>query len=119
MLPAHLALVLLPFILALVGIGAACAQDYPSKPIRIITSGVGGTNDVAARFIAHGLSTNTGQQAVVENRGSGAIPGQVFSKAAPDGYTLLVAGGSFPIRPLLQPTPYDPVRDFAPISLVA
>ena len=99
--------------------GMPYAQDYPTKPIRIVTSGLGGSNDIAARLIAQGFTVSMGQQVVVENRGSGVIPGQTVSQAPPDGYTLLVAGGSFTIGPLLQKTPYDVVRDFSPISLVA
>ena len=99
--------------------GMPYAQDYPTKPIRIVTSGLGGSNDIAARLIAQGFTVSMGQQVVVDNRGSGVIPGQTVSQAPPDGYTLLVAGGSFTIGPLLQKTPYDVVRDFSPISLVA
>ena len=106
-------------LLLAIGTGTAYAQDYPLKPIRLITSGIGGSNDIAARLIAQGYIASMGQQVVVENRGSGVVPGQTVAQAPPDGYTLLVAGGSFTIGPLLQKTPYDVVRDFAPISLVA
>lgn len=113
-------LLLIVWILSLVpGAGMLCAQDYPVKPIRIVTSGLGGSNDIAARLIAQGFTVSMGQQVIVENRGSGVIPGQVVSQAPPDGHTLLVAGGSFSIGPLLQKAPYDVVRDFLPISLVA
>src|SRR5262249_19515544 len=89
------------------------------KPVRIVAIGPGGTIDVQARLIAQGLSANLGQQVVVENRPSGVIPGEVVSKAAPDGYTLLVSGSNHWTLPLLQPAPYDVVRDFAPIVLTS
>ena len=56
---------------------------------------------------------------VVDNRPGGVIPGEIVSQAAPDGYTVLVTGGTLWTGPLLQPAPYDPVKDFAPITLVA
>src|SRR5687767_10454552 len=97
--------------------GAAGAQTYPNRPVRIVTSPAGGGNDFAARLIAQGLSAPLGQQVIVDNRAGGVIPGEVVAKSKPDGYTLLVAGGTFTIGPLLQDTPYDPVKDFAPITL--
>src|ERR1044071_876715 len=106
--------------MGIMGFGASMvfAQSYPNKPIRIVTGGVGGGNDFAARLMAQGLTTSLGQQVIVDNRASGVIPGETVSRAPPDGYTLLVTGGTLWIGPLLQPTPYDPMRDFAPISLM-
>jgi tripartite-type tricarboxylate transporter receptor subunit TctC len=98
--------------------GTADAQTYPTRPVRIVTSPAGGGNDFAARLIALGLSGPLGQQVIVDNRAGGVIPGEVVAKSKPDGYTLLVAGGTFTIGPLLQDTPYDPVKDFAPITLI-
>ena len=100
------------------GAGMVFAQSYPNKPVRIVTGGVGGGNDFAARLIAQGLTASLGQQVIVDNRASGVIPGETVSRAPPDGYTLLVTGGTLWIGPLLQHTPYDPMRDFAPISLL-
>ncbi len=99
--------------------GTAFAQDYPNKPIRMFTAGVGGGNDFLARLIAPGLSSSMGQPIVIENRG-GAVtgPGDTVAKAAPDGYTLLLIGSNLWISPFLQKTPYDPVRDFAPVTMV-
>ncbi len=91
---------------------------YPSKPIRIVTSDAGGGNDFVARLIAQGLTASLGQQGVVDNRPAGVIPGEIVSKARPDGYTLLVYGNNLWIGQFLQHSPYDPVRDFAPISLI-
>ncbi len=100
------------------GASAVFAQDYPNKPIRIVTSEAGGGNDVQARLVAQGLASALGEQVIVENRPSGVIPGEVVSKAAPNGYTLLLYNNTLWIGPLLQNTPYDMARDFAPITSV-
>ncbi len=98
--------------------GVVTGQDYPGKPIRVVSPGPGGGADFVARFVAQGISGPLGQQVVVENRPAGVIPGQVVSKALPDGYTLLVNGNSFWIAPLMRDNiPYDPVKDFSPIAL--
>ena len=99
------------------GAGTTCAQDYPNKAIRIVTGGVGGANDVVARSVGQGLTGAWSQPVVVDNRPSGLIPGEIVSKAPPDGYTLIVIGNSFWTLPLLRTVPYDPVRDFSPITL--
>jgi tripartite-type tricarboxylate transporter receptor subunit TctC len=101
------------------GANPAFAQTYPSKPIRVITAGIGGGNDVSARLIAQGLTTAFGQQAIVDNRASGIVTAEAVAKAPPDGYTVLVYGSTVWITPLLQSTPYDPVTDYAAISSVA
>src|SRR5262249_38348630 len=69
-------------------------------------------------LLARGIAIPLGQSVIVDNLGSGVVSGQAVSKAAPDGYTLIVVAGTFWIGPLLEPTPYDPVRDFAPVTLV-
>ena len=100
--------------------GAVSGQDYPAKPLRLITSNPGGGNDFTARLIAQGLSAASfGQPVIVDNRGSGVLPGQAMLQAPPDGYTLLVAGSSFMIGHLLQDSPFDPETDFAPVCLAA
>ena len=104
--------------MTLVGTGTAYCQNFPVKPVRIVTSAVGGGNDLLARLLAQGLSGPLGQAVVVDNRAGGVIPGEVVSKSPADGYTLLVAGGAFSTSPLLQETPYDVERDFAPIALI-
>lgn len=106
------------------GAPQAHAQAYPSKPIRIISpSGAGGPVDVICRTVAHALSDVLGQQVVVENRvgAAGLIGADFVVKAPPDGYTLLFGfSGPLAIVPNLNPkTPYDPVKDLAPISKVA
>jgi tripartite-type tricarboxylate transporter receptor subunit TctC len=97
---------------------AAHSQLQPNRPIRIVTTGFGGGTDFAARQVASGLNAGTGQTVIVENRGSSVVPGEVVSKASPDGHTLLVTTGGIQwVLPLFQKVPYDPVKDFAPVSL--
>ena len=106
-------------LLAMLGSGTVFSQDYPGKPVRIVVSGPGNSADFSARLVAQGISPALGQQVIIDNRGSGVLPGEIVSKAAPDGYTLLVAGGTFFNGPLLQEVPFDPVKDFAPISMIS
>ena len=96
--------------------GLVSAQNYPSRPIRIVTSPPGGGNDFAARLIAQGLTERFGQQVIVENR-PGVVAVETATKAQPDGYTLYLDGNSFWLTPLLKKTPYDVMRDFSPITL--
>ena len=99
---------------------AANAQDYPRKPIRIVTGGVGGSVDVTTRVIAQGITGAFGQQIIVDNRASGVIPGDIVARAPADGYTLLLSTGIVWLLPLLQDrVPYDPVKDFSPLTLAA
>jgi tripartite-type tricarboxylate transporter receptor subunit TctC len=99
---------------------AAGAQTYPQKPVRIVVPyPPGGTVDLVARHLAQQVGTQVGQQIVVENRAgaNGTIGSDFVSKAAPDGYTLLVQASIFVINPLfLKNVPYDVQRDFTPIS---
>jgi len=101
---------------------AAAAQGYPSKPVRwIVAVGPGGGDDFTARQVAQKLSEILGQQFVVENRpGAGGMIGQTFvARSAPDGYTLLLAGGSMAGAHYVNATMgYDLLRDFTPISLL-
>jgi tripartite-type tricarboxylate transporter receptor subunit TctC len=103
--------------LTVLGTGIVSGQDYPNKVIRIVTTGAGTGSDFTSRIVADGISGPLGQQVIVDNRASGVIPGEIVAKAPPDGYTLLVTGSTLWIGPFLQSTPYDPVRDFAPITL--
>jgi tripartite-type tricarboxylate transporter receptor subunit TctC len=101
---------------------AAQAEEWkPVKPIRIVVPIVGSTNDVLARLVAPELGVALGQPVVVENKGGGGglIGTMDVVKSAPDGYTLLVGyNGPISINPTLLPqTPYDPVKDLAPITL--
>lgn len=100
------------------GTGAAYGQAYPAKPVRIVVTGVGSGGDFAARLIAQGVSPLLGQQIIVDNRGSGNLPAEIVAKSPPDGYTLCLSAAPLWITPFLRKTPYDPVRDFAPVTLV-
>ena len=105
--------------LALSGV-AAYGQIYPTKVVRIVTGGTGSNGDFASRLLAPGLTQALGQQVIVENRPSGIILGEVVAKAPADGHTLLLTGSSFWLAPYMQDNvPWDPVRDFAPITLAA
>ena len=96
------------------------AQDYPSKTIRIVASEPGGGGDFLARLIAQGITANLGVPVVVENRGGGVIAGDLVARSAPDGYTLLLYGNTLWLLPLMRSRmPYDPARDFLPVTLVA
>jgi tripartite-type tricarboxylate transporter receptor subunit TctC len=99
--------------------GAVAAQDYPSRPIRVVTGAVGGGNDLLSRFVATSLTANLKRQVIVDNRPSGPIPGEIVARATPDGYTLMLYGTDFWIGALTRKMPYDPVRDFDTITIAA
>ena len=116
-------------LIPLVALAAACmltdragAQSFPSKPIRmIVPNAPGGATDVAARLVAPKLAEHLGQPVVVENRaGAAAVTGtNAAAQAAPDGHTLVMVFDSFTMNPyLFKNVQYDPIRDFAPITLV-
>jgi tripartite-type tricarboxylate transporter receptor subunit TctC len=100
------------------------AQDYPTRPVRLVVPyAAGGGTDAMARYIARGLEQRLGQPVIVENRpGQGtAVGGAYVAKAAPDGYTLLMATSSTVaiIPSIYKNLSYDPARDFSPIALIA
>lgn len=97
--------------------GAVYAQDYPLRPVRIVTASIGGSTDMIARLIAQGLTANLGQQVIVDNRPTGIVPGEIVVKAVPDGHTLLFHGSSLWLMSLLQKMPFDPAKDLVPITL--
>lgn len=103
--------------------GAALAQDYPARPVRVVVGfTVGTTTDILARLIGQKLGETWGQQVIVDNTpgAGGTIAAASAARAAPDGYTLLLAATSFIVSPSLYgKLQYDPVRDFAPVSLIA
>ncbi len=105
-------------------VSGACvlAQPYPNKPIRIIVPfGPGGTTDIIARSMAKKLTEQLGISVQVENKngGSSIVGSQFVAKAAPDGYTLLMAGSPHAINPSLRKEmPYDAVKSFEPVSLI-
>src|SRR5712664_1856104 len=103
---------------------AAALAQYPSKPIRLIVPfAAGGGNDSVARLVGKSLSDSLGQQLVIDNRpgAGGALGAELAAKSAPDGYTLFLGGvGSHTVNPNLNDTlSYDPIRDFAPVALLA
>ena len=110
-------------VLASLAAGAALAQDYPSRPIRVVVPySAGGSSDGPMRVLAQEMSKQLGQQMVVENKpGQGAMLGSAeVVKAPPDGYTLLLASNPNAISAsLYSKLTHDPVEDFAPISLLA
>ena len=104
--------------------GQAQAQDvYPSKPLRLILPfPPGGGTDILGRLLAERLAANLGQPVVTENRGGagGNVGAEAAARAAPDGYTIVLVAPSLAISPTLySKLNYDPVKDFAPIGLVA
>lgn len=116
------ALLLVPAV-AWLNTSLACAQTYPSKAIRIVVPfPAGGTSDILARALGQKLSEEWKQPVIVDNRpGAGAnIGAEIVVKSPPDGYTLLLASTIHTINPsLYRKLAYDPVRDFAPITLIA
>ena len=109
--------------LAVFGAGAALAQDYPAKPVRIVTGfAAGGIGDLGARLLAEYITRTTGQQAVVENRtgAAGTLGMDAVAKAAPDGYTLgLALNGNLVINPFVQKQmPFDAMKDLVPVAMI-
>ena len=101
--------------------GVVLSQDYPNKPLRIVTAQPGGGADFFARIIAQGLTARFGQQVIVDNRSgaSGAIAIEMVAGAPRDGYTMLVYNNGLWTLPLLRKVAYHPVADFSPVAAVA
>jgi len=108
------------FLLALTT--AAAAQDYPTKPIRmIIPFPPGGSNDVVGRLFATHLSERLGKQVVVDNRGAGAggiVGTEVVANAPHDGYTIGIISLAHAVNPWLYKLPYDPIKAFTPVAIL-
>jgi tripartite-type tricarboxylate transporter receptor subunit TctC len=101
---------------------SAAAQDYPSKPVRlIIPFPPGGSNDVVGRMVALQLGDRLGKQVVVDNRGGagGIIGSEAAAKSAPDGYTLLIISIAHAVSPWLYKLQYDPIKSFTPVAILA
>src|SRR3954453_9131927 len=112
---------LLAFTLVL-QMGIAAAQTYPTKPLKLVTPfPPGGSADVIARLAADRLSEGLGQPVVVDNRpGAGGLVGNEYAaKQAPDGYTLLLITGAYPVQgAMMKSLPFDPLRDIAMVSML-
>lgn len=115
----HIACALVAGIL-MSALGTVSAQTFPTKLIRIVTTTAGSNNDLVARLLAQGLAANLGQQVVVDNRGGGTLPMELVVKAAPDGHNLLLNGSTLWLLPYMRDSvPWDPLKDFLPITLAA
>ena len=102
---------------------AAAAENYPTRPVRVVVGfPAGGPTDAIARIVAQKLTDNLGQQFFVENvggAGGNTAAGQV-ARVTPDGYTIMAISTGFVVNPsLYAKVPYDPIKDFAPVTLVA
>jgi tripartite-type tricarboxylate transporter receptor subunit TctC len=100
----------------------AAADVYPSKTVRLIVPfPPGGSNDIVGRMIAAQLTDRLGKQVIVDNRaGAGGVLGtEVAAKSPPDGHTLLLISSAYAIGTSLYKVPYDPVRSFVPVALLA
>jgi len=115
--------VAITLIIACVSAGTVCAQAYPSKTVRIVVPfAAGGGTDVIARYLAAGLTESLKNQVIVDNRaGANAIVGtELVARAPADGYTLLFVSSPHSVNPsMYAKLPYDTLRDFAPVSLIA
>src|SRR6185436_9989352 len=106
------------------GVSAVQAQAYPSKPVRIVVGfAAGGPSDIVARLMAQQLTDRLGRQVVVENRAgaTGTIGAELVAKSPPDGHSLYLASQTtHAVAPYMySKVGYDPIRDFAPVVLVA
>jgi|SRR5450759_643711 tripartite-type tricarboxylate transporter receptor subunit TctC len=110
------------FVSSLFCVAAATAQGFPSKPVRIVVPfPPGGTADVLARLVGQKMSDALGQQVLIENRpGGGTVIGtEVVARAPADGHTMLLMANSFTINPAVHAKlPYDPLKDFAPVTML-
>jgi tripartite-type tricarboxylate transporter receptor subunit TctC len=115
--------ILLAAVLVLCGVPTASAQNYPNRPVRVVVGfPAGGPTDVIARMVSQKLADTLGQQFFVENiggAGGNTAAGQV-ARATPDGYTIMAISTGFMVNPsLYAKVPYDAMKDFAPVTLVA
>ncbi len=115
-------LLLLACVLGLFSGPGTAQQAYPNKPIRMIVPfAAGGSTDNLARTVAQKLSDGLGQAVFVENRagGNAVIGSEALTKSAPDGYTIMMTSVDHTVIPQLLPTPYDPIKDFAPVGAIS
>jgi len=116
-------IVLAAAVIAMPALAAESADQFPSKPIRIMGQGAGSTADYLSRYIGHRLTERWNQPVVIDNRAGagGTLSADVVAKAAPDGYSLVMghAGPMVSAVSLYKNLPYDPLKDFAPITKTA
>ncbi len=112
---------LLTSVTVFINAGPVYAQNFPSKPVRVVTAESGGAADLITRLVAQGIGGSLGQPVIVDNRGGSAvIPVEMVAKSAPDGHTVLLYSGGLWTLPMLRPSiSWDAIRDFAPVTLVA
>ena len=99
----------------------ASAQDYPNRPVRLVVPfPPGGINDIVARVISQHLGERLGKQVIVDNRGGagGVVGAEIVANAPKDGHTLLIVSLATAVNPWLYTLPYDPLKSFAPISML-
>ena len=96
----------------------ASAQDFPNRPLRIFTADAGSGNDQLTRLVAQAIAPALGQPVVVENRGA-TLSAITTAKAQPDGHTMVFAASALWLAPFVEEVSYDPLKDFAPISMVS
>jgi tripartite-type tricarboxylate transporter receptor subunit TctC len=110
----HLGLAILSVVLVPVS-SVVYGQDFPARPVRILVSSPGGTSDIVGRSMVPVLSQRLGQSVIIQN--SPGLSGVIVAKAVPDGHTVLIEGGNFWTQHLIEPTSYDFLKDFAPVTL--
>lgn len=119
---ATVARVLISSVFTAYAASVAAQQDYPNRPIRLVSGyAAGGTTSLVGRIIGQKLTESWGQQVILDNRpGGGTLIGsEIVAKAPPDGYTLMLADSVIVLAPVLLKAPYDPIKDFTPIATVA
>jgi tripartite-type tricarboxylate transporter receptor subunit TctC len=104
-------------VLALAAVSAV-AQNFPARPIRVVTTEAGSSNDFVGRLLAPGLTASLGQQVIIDNRGGAILSGRIAAEAQPDGHTVILYGSPLWLLPFMQDSvPYDPIKSFSPIAL--
>ena len=111
----HFSFALCAAALAALVTGAASAQSFPSKPVRLLTTAPASGSDLVSRLVASGIQGRLGKPVIVENLGSGVLSVTTTARAVPDGHVILLQGNSMWVRPFLEEVDYDTARDFEPV----
>lgn len=108
-------------VVMLAGAGIAFGQNYPTRPLRIVTGAPASSAEFAARMVGQGITASLGQPVVIDPRpaGGATVFGEIVARAQPDGYTLMIIGSTLWLGPLFRKAPYEAQRDFSPISVLA